>query len=583
MTSVALGRMGRRGVENALSGAIRACRSSAWMLAAFSFAINLLLLGPSLYMLQVYDRVLATGRVETLLGLTVLIAAALLLYGLLEGLRSAIVVRMATWLGARLGPVYLEAGVRARLVGDAAGAQPMRDLSTVQAFMASPSLTGIFDILWSPAYLVLVWMLHPLLGSVALASVALLFCLGLLNEYVTRSQNARASLAQIVAAQQADAMIRNAETVRAMGMLPALVERWCRSGAAGTAAWQRAGETSAWLLGVTKFARNLVQSVLLGLGAYLVLRNEMSGGGMIASSILLSRALGPIEGAMSNWRNFVSTRLAYRRLKSRLESLPAEPLRTRLPAPVGRVTLDRVTYVPPGARAAVLTQVSLTAQPGEAIAVIGPSGGGKSTLCRILVGVAEPTAGEVRLDGSELAHWNPAELGRHIGYLPQEVELFGGTIRENIARMGAADDEQVVEAAMLAHAHELIQRLPEGYDTPIGEGGLRLSAGQRQRIGLARAVYGMPRLIVLDEPNANLDQAGESALGAAIENLKQAGATVVIVGHRPSTIVQADKILLLKHGRVADFGPRDEILKRLRIAAADGSSAPEGVPEHQRA
>ena len=336
-------------------------------------------------------------------------------------------------------------------------------------------------------------------------------------------------------------------------------------------------ERAGLLLGATKFVRFFVQSATLGLGAYLVLQREVSGGAMIASSILLGRALAPVEGAMGTWRNFGLARIAYKRLQSQLQSLPDEPVRTRLPAPAGSLRLHQVTYAPPGSTTPVLRQVSFEVQPGEVIAVIGPSASGKSTLCRLLVGIASPNAGEVRLDGSELRHWNPEELGRHVGYLPQDVELFSGTIRENIARMGEVDDEAVVEAAMLAHAHEVIQRLPQGYDTLIGDGGVRLSGGQRQRIGLARAVHRLPRLIVLDEPNANLDQAGEGALAAAIEEMRRRGSTLLIVGHRPSTIAQADKILLLKDGRVELFAPRDEVLQRLRVASAHRAGALPGA------
>jgi PrtD family type I secretion system ABC transporter len=353
-----------------------------------------------------------------------------------------------------------------------------------------------------------------------------------------------------------------------MGMLPALMARWQMSSEVALAAQQRAAERGALLIGLTKFVRYFVQSASLGIGAYLVLQGSLSSGAMIASSILLGRALAPVEGAIGAWRSFSMARIAYRRLQAQLQALPEEPRRTRLPVPEGQLTLRNVSFVAPGSRAPILRSVSFEAAPGEVLAVIGPSAGGKSTLCRLLVGVAEPSAGEVRLDGSELRHWNPEDLGRHVGYLPQDVELFAGTIRDNIARMADADDEAVIEAAMLAHAHELIQRLPQGYDTVIGDGGIRLSGGQRQRIGLARAVYRIPRLIVLDEPNANLDTSGEAALSAAIDEMKRHGCTLLIVGHRPSTIALADRILLLKEGRVELIGPRDEVLKRLRKATS---------------
>jgi PrtD family type I secretion system ABC transporter len=398
----------------------------------------------------------------------------------------------------------------------------------------------------------------------------LLLALSVANELVTRRATLEAALAQISANQQAEATIRNAEVVRAMGMLPAVVERWQITHAKSLAAMRRASERGGVLVGLTKFIRFFVQIAILGLGAFFVLRGELTAGSMIAASILLGRALAPVELAMSAWRNFATARIAYARLKTRLQAFPAEVERIRLPAPVGRVRVENVTYGPPGAKRPVLQQVSFAVAPGEAVAVIGASASGKSTLCRLLVGIAAPSDGHVRLDGSELTHWDPNDLGRFIGYLPQDVELFAGSVRENIARLGDPDDNAIVNAARLAHAHELIQRLPDGYETQIGDGGTRLSGGQRQRIGLARAVYGEPRLIVLDEPNANLDQAGEAALAAAVGELKRDGCALVIVGHRPSTLAQADKILLLKDGCVELFGPRDDVLQRLRRAVAAG-------------
>ncbi|QJP16089.1 type I secretion system permease/ATPase [Starkeya sp. ORNL1] len=561
---------GRR--ENDLQQAVADCRSMVWMLGFFSLAINILMLSSPIYMLQVYDRVMVTGSVNTLVMLTGLTAAAMLLIGLLDSLRSSMMVRMSCWLTDRLGPVYLAHCVRTRLLGDSSGAQPLRDIAQIQGFIASPGMTVFFDAPWTPVFLALIWMLHPSLGILAVSAAVLLLVMGLANEATTRGTNQKSNLAQIAATQQAEVTIRNAEVVRAMGMLPALVDRWRNMNEAATSASKQTYERNGLLLGFTKFARMFMQSAILGLGAYLVLAGELSGGAMIASSILLGRALAPVEMAMSTWRNFGLARISYGRLKTRLQAMPEERRRARLPVPVGVVSLDHVTFTPPGAAAPVLQQVSFDARPGEAIAVIGPSASGKSTLCRILTGIARPGSGEIRLDGSELSHWDPDELGCHLGYLPQDVELFPGTVRENIARMGDVDDRAVIEAAMMAHAHEMIQHLPQGYDTPIGDGGMRLSGGQRQRLGLARAVYGAPRLIVLDEPNANLDQVGEAALAATIEEMKQRGSTLLIVGHRPSTLAQADKILVLKEGRVELFAPRDEALQRLRIVTSGNAA-----------
>jgi PrtD family type I secretion system ABC transporter len=554
-----------------------ACRSAAWVLAAFSLVINLLLLVPPIYMLQVYNRVLTTGRVETLVMLTGLAAVAMLVLGTLDTLRTLVTVRIGGWLYGRLGPVYLAAGVRARLHGDGSGAQPLRDLNQIQNFVSGQGLSVFFDAPWAPIFLVLIWLLHPTLGALAVASAAILLALSFANEFATRKLTVTANQAQISATQQADATIRNAEVVRAMGMLPAMIERWHKINDVAVDTASRASERAGAFIGMTKFIRFFVQTALLGLGAWLVLRAELTPGAMIAASTLLGRALAPVEQAMGAWRNFSTSRIAYGRLKTRLESVPREVERIHLPAPRGHLVVSKVTYSPPGAKHPVLQNVSFEARPGEAVAIVGPSAGGKSTLCRLLVGLAFPNSGEVRIDGSELSHWNPEDLGPYIGYLPQEVELFAGSIRENIARMGEADDEAVITAATLAHAHEMIQRLPQSYETQIGDGGARLSGGQRQRIGLARAVYGDPRLIVLDEPNANLDQIGEAALAAAVNDLKERGAALIIVGHRPSTLAQADKILLLKDGRVEMFGPRDDVLQRLRQAASSGAK-PGSVP-----
>jgi PrtD family type I secretion system ABC transporter len=573
MATKEAGRPGRRR-RTELAEAFSACRVTLGVLLLFSLGMNIMQLAAPLYMLQVFDRVMTTGRVETLVLLTIITAAALLVYGLLDAFRGAILLRTGAWLNDRLSPILLSGSVRARLRGDGAGAQPLRDLVQVQSFIASPGLSVFFDLPWTPVFLLLTWMLHPSLGLLAVGSAVVLLGLGIANDLITRGPTSAANAAHITSMQHAEATIRNAEVVQAMGMLPALAARWNRGHSTALDAARQAGERGGMLLGLTKALRIFVQSATLGLGAYLVLQGELTGGGMIAASILLARALAPVEVAMGTSRQFGLARLAWKRLQARAQAIPPEPVRTRLPSPAGFITFDRVSYTPPGAREPVLQGVSFRAQPGEAVAVIGPSASGKSTLCRLLVGIAEPSSGDVRLDGSEIHHWNTEDFGRNIGYLPQDVELFAGTVRDNIGRMGEVEDEAVVEAAMLAHAHDMIQRLPQGYDTSIGDGGARLSGGQRQRIGLARAVYRCPRLIILDEPNANLDQHGEMALAAAIAELKQRGSTVLIVGHRPSTMAQADRILLLKDGRVELFAPREEALKRMRVAASGPRPAP---------
>jgi PrtD family type I secretion system ABC transporter len=565
-------------VPNALTEALRACRSSLAIVGLFSFVMNALMLAVPLYMLNVYDRVLGTGRVETLIMLTAMAVAALLILGVLDALRSAIMVRLGRWLNARLAPVFLASSVRARLQGDEAGAQPLRDLAVLQSFVGGSGMTFLFDTPLVPVFVALVWLLHPDLGMLAIGAAVLLFSLSFINDQLTRKALLEGNVAQIRANLQAETTIRNAEVVQAMGMLPAMVERWRSVNERSLDATQAASQRSGIIIGFTKALRFMVQVAVLGSGALLVLEGELTAGSMIACSILIGRALAPVEQAMGAWKVFTAARIAYGRLKSRLLMLPPEAARTRLPAPSGQLAIEAVTYIPPGSSRPVLRQISFSVEPGEVLAVVGPSAAGKSTLSRLLVGLIQPTSGQVRLDGADLGHWDLHQLGRFVGYLPQDVELFSGTVGDNIARMGKGSDEEIVDAAQLAHAHDMILRLADGYDTQIGDAGTKLSGGQRQRIGLARAVYGNPRLIVLDEPNANLDQVGEAALAGAVNELKRRGAAMVIIGHRPSTLAHADKILVLKNGRTEICGPRDAVLKRLRKVAIT-PTAPAAEPK----
>ena len=555
-----------RGSE--LSVALRSCISAFGACALFSFVINILMLASPIYMLQVYDRVLTTGHVDTLIMITLIVTVALAIMCALDTLRTVVTIRIGCWLNDRLGPVYLACGVRGRLNGDPYGAQAFQDVNQIQNFIATQGLAAFLDFPWAPLFVAVIWMLHPMLGAVAVSSAIILFLLSIANELATRRVSETASKAQIEAIRLADAAIRNAEVVQAMGMLSAMTGRWASLNQIVIDGLRRGGEVGGALLATTKFVRFAVQVAILGVGAWLVLKSELTPGGMVAASILLGRALAPVEIAMGAWRNFMSARFAYARLKKGIAEYPPLPERTRLPAPKGRLEVDQITFVVPNTDTIVLSKVSFSIEPGEVLAVIGPSGAGKSTLCRLLVGLAYPNVGDIRVDGSLVHHWDPAQLGNHVGYLPQDVELFTGSVRDNIARMkDNTPDEEILEAAVLAHAHGMVQRLPQGYDTHIGDQGVRLSGGQRQRIGLARAVFGDPRLIVLDEPNANLDQAGEAALADAILSLKKRGVALVIVGHRPSTLAQADKILVLKEGFVAMCGSRDEVLSALQRPA----------------
>lgn len=555
-----------------LQQTIAVCRSYFWLVFLFSAVTNLLVLAFPIYMLQVYDRVLTTAHTDTLLMLTLIVGAALLVMAIIDGLRNAMTLRIGGWLVDQLGPVFLASGVRARLSGRSTVTNPIGDLTEIRNFISTQGLTFFCDSPWVPVFVAIIWLIHPYLGMLAAGTAALLFLISIINNAATRPLLTMAGDLNAVAMRDADATARNAEAVSAMGMLPALVDRWQHNHLWVLEHLRRAGERSGILVSLTKFLRLFAQVGVLGLGALLVIRGELTAGAMIACSILLGRALAPVEMAMSAWKNFTQARLAYGRLKAQIEAFPTPPKRTLMPEPTGRLSVKGLSFEVNGQP--ILRNVSFDVEPGDAVAVIGPSAAGKSTLCRFLVGLSTPTDGEVRLDDSVIQHWDPADLGPHIGYLPQSVELFAGTARENIGRMAFGEDRAIIAAARLAHAHDMIQHLPDGYETMIGDGSVGLSGGQRQRIGLARAVFGDPKLIVLDEPNANLDQAGESALAATIAELKLRGAAIVMVGHRPSTLSEATKILLLQDGRVQSFGPRDEVLAKLREKPANRRDKP---------
>ena len=558
------------GDVNILKQAVHQTRGAFGTVALFSLCMNLLVLAGPIYMLQIYDRVLGSYKVETLILLTVMLAAAFGAWAALDGLRTGITVRLGAWLTRNVGPHYLEYGVRARLEGKQVGARAFNDLEKVQSFIATQGMNALFDAPWTPIFIIIIWALHPWLGIFALCSALLLLSLSIINAMLTRAPLQRAEELQSRTYTTASATIRNAEPVSAMGMLPALKNRWQALNGEAEVELLRMNQRGGVLGTAVKFCRSFLQSAILGLGAYLVIRGEMTAGMMIAGSIMLGRALAPVDQAIGTWKSFDSARNAYRRLSEHADAFPPLPRRVTMPKPKGGLEIEHLMVVV-GDRL-VLDDVSFDVGAGEAIAVIGPSAAGKSTLCKAIVGIAAKEEGTIRLDGVDMSLWNPEELGPNIGFLPQDGGLFEGTVRENISRMQDSADELVVEAAQLAHAHEMIAKLPNGYETALGEGGIGLSGGQRQRLGLARAVFGTPPLIVLDEPNANLDQAGEAALAESILELKKRGCTLLIVGHRPSTIAQADKILLLSDGEVQAFGPRNEVLEHMREAARINAS-----------
>jgi PrtD family type I secretion system ABC transporter len=533
----------------------------------FSLAINLLLLVPPLYMLQVFDRVLASRSNETLAMLTIAAVVALLVMALLDILRARLLVASAAMLDRTLGPRVLDGllAQTARLNG-ASQVSGLRDVNVLRGFLGGVGLISLFDAPWLPFFLLVIFLFHPVLGAVALCGAAAMVLLAFLNERLTREPLERAHAEARRAARFIDANVRNAEVVSALGMLPAVTRRWSRLNDAALGEQARAARLGGFFSGATKFTRQLIQLAMLAVGAYLVVAQDVTAGVMIAATILLGRALAPVETLVASWRSLVEGRGAWRRLAQLLRDAGRSEPHTELPAPTGALEVEKVFF---GFRdKPVLKGVSFRLEAGETLGLIGPSASGKSTLARLIVGVWKPVSGVVRLDGADVAAWPRERLGPHIGYLPQDVELFGGTVAENIARLGEPDAAEVVRAGQRAHVHELILRLPKGYDTDIGEAGQALSPGQRQRIALARALCGAPRLVVLDEPNANLDHEGEEALVRTLQLLKSERVTVVIVAHRPSLLRGVDKMLVLREGVVERFGPRAEVMARFARQAA---------------
>lgn len=560
-----------------LEQTIALCKGSFIAVGFFSFFVNLLMLVPSFYMLQVYDRAVGSGSNSTLLMLTLIMLLLMITLGSLEWVRSRIMVRISTKLEALLGRRLFAASFRQALNsgGMSASAQPLSDLSSLRQFLTGNGLFAFFDTPWIPIYLAVMFMFHPWYGWMGVICALLLAGLAYINEKLTHGPLQDANREHMAATNFTNKSLRNAEVVESMGMLDHLCQRWSARVIKvlvlqGTAS-DRAGTISA----ISKTFRQIVQSLVLGLGAYLAIQHEISSGLMIAGSILLGRALAPIDQLIGAWKGFVGARSQYARLHELLEKIAAEPKRMPLPAPEGRVTVGSLSVAPPETRRPIIRGVSFAVNAGEAVGIIGPSGSGKSTLARALLGIWPSLTGSVRLDGADISQWPRGDLGQYIGYLPQDIELFEGTISENISRFGELDPEAVVAAARMSGVHEMVLQLPEGYDTLIGANGGGLSGGQRQRIGLARALYRQPRLVVLDEPNSNLDDAGEKMLAHALQRLKQSGATVFLITHRPSVLAHVDKLLVLSGGELSLYGPRNQVWAKLQSAqqAASGTTA----------
>jgi len=553
--------------------ALGSCRRGFIDVGLFSLFINLLMLVPPLYMLQVYDRVIASRSQETLLMLTLVVVFLFLAMGGLEWVRSRILVRQGNRLDALLHHSVHDATYHRTLASPgAASAQPLEDLATLRQFISGNALFAFFDAPWIPLYLAALALFHPWFGLFALSAGAILIALAAINERLTRPLLAEAGGRHLQSQNLVNGNLRNAEVLHAMGMMPAVFGRWSQSHRDYLSLQSRASDHSGLVTNASKMLRLLFQSLILGLGAYLVLVNELTPGMMIAGSILMGRALAPIDQMINGWKSFTSARHARARLELLLSDAPDDAAPMPLPTPSGALSLEGVSAAPPGAEQATLHDITLTIKPGEQIAVIGPSAAGKSTLARVALGVWPAQAGCVRLDGADITQWDRALLGPFIGYLPQDVELFDGTIAENIARFGQVDPIAVVKAAKIAGVHDMVLRLAAGYDSAIGHGGIGLSAGQRQRIGLARALYGDPVLLVLDEPDASLDQAGEQALAMALDRLRPTGTTVIVVSHRPGLLSRVDRVLLLKEGRIASLAPPQRPHSATRIVASAAES-----------
>lgn len=548
-----------------LRAARRKNRHLFWTVGVFSVFANLLMLTGPIYMLQVYDRVLGSGSLATLVALTSLVAFLYGIMGLLDHARGRIMARAGARFQAGLDQRVFDAVLR-KSAGQPldASVSGLRDLDAVQRFMISPVAMALFDLPWVPIFLLGIALFHPWLGYLALGGGAVLVLLTLANQFATRTPVAQANQAQAAADALSSQIRTEAEMVQALGMRDAAFDRWLQARDAVLTRHLAAADLGGGFGAASKSMRLFLQSAMLGLGAWLVIRGEISAGAMIAASILLGRALAPIEQAIGSWALAQRAMRGWTDLAQLLSEVPPESPRTALPVPRARLDVQGLTVIPPGESQPVLRMLSFSVEPGQAVGVIGPSGAGKSTLARALTGAWPAVAGKVRLDGAALDQYAPAALGQHVGYLPQRVQLFDGTIAENIARMSLTPDAaQVVAAARKAAAHEMILKLPHGYDTRVSGSGGRLSGGQIQRIGLARAMYGDPVILVLDEPNSNLDNEGSQALNTAIRTMKAAGRSILIMAHRPAAIQECDMILVMDGGARAAFGPKDEVLRQV--------------------
>lgn len=563
--------------ENSLQAALKACKGSFISVGIFSLFVNALMLVPTFYMLQVYGRVVTSGSLSTLAMLTIIMVVLTITNGLLEWIRSRIMVRVSTKLDVILSRDVYRASFKQALAtgGMNSSAQPLSDLTSLRQFLTGNGVFAFFDAPWLPIYVAVMFMFHPWYGWMAIGCAIVLVCLAYANEKVTGKAMSDANRENLSASLYTTKNLRNAEVIESMGMLNSLINRWSLRQKKVLLLQSVASDNGGVVSSISKTFRVMVQSLILGLGAYLAVNHEISAGLVIAGSVLLGRALAPIDLIIGSWKGFIAARGQYARLNEILGKLQSEPARMPLPAPQGNITVENLIVGAPGSRTAIIKGISFTVQAATVVGVIGPSASGKSTLARALLGIWAPQHGSVRLDGADISNWDKAELGPYIGYLPQDIELFEGTISENIARFGDVEAELVVQAAKVAGVHEMILLLPEGYDTVIGSEGVNLSGGQRQRIGLARAIYGTPKLIILDEPNSNLDEVGERALSYALNYLKATGATIFVITHRTSILSQLDRLLVMKDGLLSMYGPSEQVIAELSAKAKNQQKATE--------
>ena len=530
----------------------------------FSLGLNLLFLASPLYMMQVYDRVLASGSGSTLALLTLALGIALFTLSLLDDARTKLLARLGARLDAQLAGAIFGAQFRAMRAGRSAlASQAMRDFDTFRSFISGNGLHGFFDLPWLPVYVAALYLLHPLMAVLGIGAAILMLGLTLLNEVATRKRLRLVNSAFSRSLGRLDGYLRNAEAVQALGMAPTLRALWSADRDRAKAENIAVSDHSATAQSAIKFLRLFLQSIMLGLGAWLVIERQLLPGAMFAGTLLLGRALSPVEQAVGVWRHLVAARAAYETVAKILLEFP-EPRETMpLPRPSGHVSVQRLVLAAPGAENPVLSGIGFSLDAGASLAIVGPSGAGKSSLLKAIAGVWQPRSGKVRLDGADMSEWNDADRGRHVGYLPQDIELFSGSVRENIARFTDAEPAEIVAAARAAGIHEMVLRLPKGYETEIGEGGASLSGGQRQRLGLARALFGDPALVLLDEPNSNLDSDGDEALRRVLEDLRSRKRTVIVVSHRPHVLALVDRILVLRDGLIEAYAPRAELMPKL--------------------